>query len=137
MEGRKRFADIWLIDLGATYQMISRRELFHNYEPILGGSAYNCNDHALKIIGVGTVKLKMYDGTIKIVRDVRHMKGLKKNILSCRPLDNNASKIETHKGIMKLFHGALVVMKGEKNNIEFVYAEERDFVRSRNFCCLI
>ena len=75
---------------------------------------YSCNDHALEIIGVGTIKLKMYDVTIKVVRDVRHVKGLKKNLLSYGLLDNNASKIETRKGIMKVFHGALVVLKGEK-----------------------
>ncbi|KAE8725167.1 Eukaryotic translation initiation factor 3 subunit E [Hibiscus syriacus] len=79
-----------------------------------GGSVYSCNDHALEIIGMRTIKLKMYDGTIKVVRDVRHVKGLKKNLLSYGLLDNNASKIETRKGIMKVFRGALVVLKGEK-----------------------
>ncbi|KAE8698554.1 hypothetical protein F3Y22_tig00110597pilonHSYRG00393 [Hibiscus syriacus] len=82
VEGRKRFTDIWLIDSGATYHMISRREWFHHYEPVLGGSVYSCNDHSLEIVGVGTIKLKI--------------------------------KIETHKGIMKVFHEALVVLKGEK-----------------------
>ncbi|KAE8715084.1 1-phosphatidylinositol-3-phosphate 5-kinase FAB1B [Hibiscus syriacus] len=106
--------DIWLIDSGATYHMTSRREWFHHYEPVSGGSVYSCNDHALEIVGVGTIKLKMYDGTIKVVRDVRHVKGLKKNLLSYGLLDNNASKIETRKGIMKVFRGALVVLKGEK-----------------------
>ncbi|KAE8677858.1 cytochrome P450 71A9-like [Hibiscus syriacus] len=114
VEGRKRFADIWLIDSGAIYHMTSRREWFHHYEPVSGGSVYSCNDHALEIVGVGTIKLKMYDGTIKVVRDVRHVKGLKKNLLSYGLLDNNASKIETRKGIMKVFRGALVVLKGEK-----------------------
>ncbi|KAE8697637.1 putative tRNA ligase [Hibiscus syriacus] len=114
VEGRKRFADIWLIDSGATYHMTSRKEWFHHYEPVSGGFVYSCNDHALEIIGVGTIKLKMYDGTIKVVRDVRHVKGLKKNLLSYGLLDNNASKIETRKGIMKVFRGALVVLKGEK-----------------------
>ncbi|KAE8734764.1 hypothetical protein F3Y22_tig00000715pilonHSYRG00142 [Hibiscus syriacus] len=70
VEGRKRYADIWLIDSGATYHMTSRREWFHHYETISGGSVYSCNDHALEIIGVGTIKLKMYDETIKVVRDV-------------------------------------------------------------------
>ncbi|KAE8730652.1 putative galacturonosyltransferase 6 [Hibiscus syriacus] len=114
VEGRKRFTDIWLIDSGATYHMTSRREWFHHYEPVSGGSVYSCNDHALEIVGVGTIKLKMYDGTIKVVRDVRHVKGLKKNLLSYGLLDNNASKIETQKGIMKVFRGALVVLKCEK-----------------------
>ncbi|KAE8696710.1 Tyrosine decarboxylase 1 [Hibiscus syriacus] len=79
-----------------------------------GGSVYSCNDHTLEIVGVGTIKLKMYDGTIKVVRDVRHVKSLKKNLLSYGLLDNNESKIETRKGIMKVFRGALVVLKGEK-----------------------
>ncbi|KAE8710792.1 hypothetical protein F3Y22_tig00110319pilonHSYRG00355 [Hibiscus syriacus] len=114
VEGRKRYADIWLIDSGATYHMTSRREWFHHYKPVSGGYVHSCNDHALEIVGVGTIKLKMYDGTIKFVRDVRHVKGLKKNLLSYRLLDNNASKIETRKGIMKVFRGALVVLKGEK-----------------------
>ncbi|KAE8695131.1 hypothetical protein F3Y22_tig00110733pilonHSYRG00089 [Hibiscus syriacus] len=79
-----------------------------------GGCVYSCNDHALEIIGVGTIKLMMYDETVKVVRDVRHVKGQKKNLLSYGLLDNNASKIETRKGIMKVFRGALVVLKGEK-----------------------
>ncbi|KAE8703963.1 hypothetical protein F3Y22_tig00110462pilonHSYRG00425 [Hibiscus syriacus] len=82
VEGRKRYADIWLIDSGATYHMTSIREWFHHYEPVLGGSVYSCNDHALEIVGVGTIKLNI--------------------------------KIETQKGIMKVFPGALVVLKGEK-----------------------
>ncbi|KAE8688664.1 arginine/serine-rich protein 45-like [Hibiscus syriacus] len=111
VEGRKSYADIWLIDSGVTYHMTSRREWFHHYEPVLGGSVYSCNDHALEIVGVRTIKLKMYDGTIKVVRNV---KDLKKNLLSYGLLDNNASKIETRKGIMKVFRGALVVLKCEK-----------------------
>ncbi|KAE8698455.1 Detected protein of unknown function [Hibiscus syriacus] len=70
VEGRKRYTDIWLIDSGATYHMTSRREWFHHYEPVSGGSVYSYNDHASEIIGVGTIKLKMYDGIIKVVRDV-------------------------------------------------------------------
>ncbi|KAE8667838.1 hypothetical protein F3Y22_tig00112368pilonHSYRG00011 [Hibiscus syriacus] len=102
VKGRKRYADIWLIDSGATYHMTSRREWFHHYEPVSGGSVYSCNDYALEIIGVGTIKLKMYDGIIKVVRDVRHVKGLKKNLLSYRFLDNNASeKIATNLYMLK------------------------------------
>ncbi|KAE8678092.1 Nbs-lrr resistance protein [Hibiscus syriacus] len=69
VEDRKKFADIWLIDSGATYYMTSRREWFHHYESVSGGSVYSCNDHALDIVGVGTIKLKMYDEIIKVVRD--------------------------------------------------------------------
>ncbi|KAE8728736.1 Floral homeotic protein AGAMOUS [Hibiscus syriacus] len=74
VEGRKRFVDIRLIDSGAIYHMTSRGEWFHHYEPVSGGSVYSCNDQTLEIVGVGTIKLKIYDGAIKVVRDVRHVK---------------------------------------------------------------
>jgi hypothetical protein len=34
------------------------------------------HDHALEIAGIGTIKLKMYDGSIHTILEVRLMKGL-------------------------------------------------------------
>ncbi|GJS97042.1 hypothetical protein Tco_0804010 [Tanacetum coccineum] len=52
-EGRKRFADVWLFDMGATFHMTARIEWFHQYKPISGGGyVYSCNDHELKILGI-------------------------------------------------------------------------------------
>jgi hypothetical protein len=31
---------------------------------------FMCNDHALEIAGIGTIKLKMYDGSIRIISKV-------------------------------------------------------------------
>ena len=33
------------------------------------------NDHALEIVGVGTIKLKMYDGIVRTIQGVLHVKG--------------------------------------------------------------
>ena len=66
----------------ATWHMTPQREWFHQYEPISGGSVFMGDDHALEIAGIGTIKLKMYDGTIRTIQEVRHVKGLKKNLLS-------------------------------------------------------
>ena len=62
--------------------MTSKREWFHHYEPISGGSVFSYNDHALKIVGIGTIKLKMYDRIIRTIQEVRHVEDLKKNLLS-------------------------------------------------------
>ncbi|GJV43849.1 gag-pol polyprotein [Tanacetum coccineum] len=75
-EGRKRFTDVWLFDMGATFHMTARREWFHQYKLISGGeSVYNYNDHELKIIGIGIIMVKMHDGTVHTIRDVRHLNG--------------------------------------------------------------
>ncbi|CAN6886732.1 unnamed protein product, partial [Brassica oleracea] len=113
-ENRRRFADIWLFDSGATYHMTSRREWFHHYESISGGSVYSCNDHELKIVGTGSIQLKMYDGTVCTIHEVRHVEGLKKNLLSVGQLDDLGCKVEVQNGTLKVIRGALVLMKGEK-----------------------
>lgn len=40
------------------------------------------DDHALEIAGIGSIKLKMFNGTVRTIIEVRHVKGLKKNLLS-------------------------------------------------------
>ncbi|KAH9651797.1 Integrase catalytic domain-containing protein [Citrus sinensis] len=99
---------------GATWHMTSRREWFHTYEPISGGSVYMGNDHALEIAGIGTIKIKMFDGTIRTIGEVRHVNGLKKNLLSLGQIDNHGCKTHVENGIMKIVKAALVLMKAEK-----------------------
>ena len=36
------------------------------------------NNHVLKITGIGTIKIKMFDGTIRTIGEVRYVNGLKK-----------------------------------------------------------
>ena len=52
------------------------------YEPISRESVYTGDDHPLKIVGIGTIKIKMLDGIIRTIGEVRHVNDLKKNLLS-------------------------------------------------------
>ncbi|KAH9658914.1 retrovirus-related pol polyprotein from transposon TNT 1-94-like protein [Citrus sinensis] len=113
-ECSKRLSDVWLIDSGATWHMTSRREWFHTYEPISGGSVYMGDNHALEIVGIGTIKIKMFNGTIRTTGEVRHVNGLKKNLLSLGQMDSHRYKIHVENEIMKIVKGALVLMKAEK-----------------------
>ena len=72
------------------------------------------DDHALEIAGIGTIKLKMYDGMVRIIQEVQHVNGLKKNLLSLGQVDNSGCKTHIQDGIIKIVKGALVVMKSEK-----------------------
>ncbi|GJV19239.1 retrovirus-related pol polyprotein from transposon TNT 1-94 [Tanacetum coccineum] len=77
---------------------------------------YSCNDHELKIIGIGigSIMVKMHDGTVRTIRDVQHVEGLKKNLLSLGQLDDLGCKVEIQNKIMKIIKGARVLMRGEK-----------------------
>ena len=50
--------------------MTSNRKWFQQYEPNLGGYVFMRNDHALEILGICTIKLKTYDGTVRTIQKV-------------------------------------------------------------------
>ena len=77
--------------------MTSRREWFHQYEPVSRGLVYMGDNHALEIVGIGTIKIKMYDGIICTIQGVRHVTGLKKNLLSLGQLDDLGCKTRIEK----------------------------------------
>ena len=72
------------------------------------------NNHALKIAGIGTVKIKLHDGTVRTIQGVRHVYGLKKNLLSIGQLDDLSCSAHIQNGVMKIIKGALIVLKAEK-----------------------
>ena len=94
--------------------MTSRREWFHLYEPISRESVYMGDDHALKIIGICTINIKIFDGTICTIEDVQHINGLKKNLLFLGQMDSHRYKTHVENGIIKIVKSALVLMKAEK-----------------------
>jgi hypothetical protein len=72
------------------------------------------NDMVCKIVGIGTIKIKMHDGIVRTRIEVRHVPELKKNIISTSALDTIGCKIVQQNGVLTVIHGALVVMKGSK-----------------------
>ncbi|GJW41071.1 hypothetical protein Tco_0066916 [Tanacetum coccineum] len=71
------------------------------------------NDYELKIIGIGSIMVKMHDSTVRTIRDVRNVEGLKNNILSLEMLDDLGCKVEIQNKIMKIIKGTFVLMRGE------------------------
>ncbi|MCY6525143.1 GAG-pre-integrase domain-containing protein, partial [Actinobacillus pleuropneumoniae] len=54
------------------------------------------------------------DNTVRTLTSVKHVPDLKKNLISLGVLDSNGYKFTGQEGILKVFKGALVVMKAEK-----------------------
>ena len=53
-------------------------------------------------------------GTIYTIQKIRHVKGLKINLLSLGQLDSSGCKTHIQDGIIKIVKGALMVMNAEK-----------------------
>ena len=44
------------------------------------------------IVGIGSVQIKMFDGIVRTITDVRHVPGMKINLLSCSTFDRKGYK---------------------------------------------
>ena len=52
------------------------------------------NDATCKIVGIGTLNIKMWDGVTLTINDVRHISVLKKNLISLGTLDSKDCVIQ-------------------------------------------
>ena len=71
------------------------------------------NDSTCKMIRIGSVQIKMFDGVIQKLNDVRYVLDLKKN-LNLGALDASGYRIILEGGNLKVARGALVAIKGTR-----------------------
>ena len=77
----------WVLDSGCTYHMCPHKHLFSSYQPFEGGKVLMGNNASCKVIGIGSVRLKMSDGIIRELDNVRHILELKRNLISLSMFD--------------------------------------------------
>ena len=119
-EDKVRSNKEWILDSGCSYHMSPDRECFATYESFDGGVVLMGNNAACKVVGKGTVRIKMYDGIVRTLTDVRHVPDLKKNLISLGTLDSQGCKFSGEGGVLKISKGALVLMKACKSGSLYI-----------------
>ncbi|KAK4386032.1 Retrovirus-related Pol polyprotein from transposon TNT 1-94 [Sesamum angolense] len=76
---------------------------------------YLGDDRCCNIVGVGDVRIKIYDGTARTLSDVRHIPDLKRNLISLGTLHKNGfiPKADEDRETIRIVKSALTVMKGK------------------------
>lgn len=110
--------DNWILDSGCSYHMCPNRDWFTTYQSTDGGVVLMGNNMSCKVVGIGTVRIKMHDGIIRTLTGVRHVPDLKKNLISLGTLDFLGYKYSysAEGGVLRVSKGALIVIKGKLTN---------------------
>jgi len=69
------------------------------------------DDHTYRLVGKGTVRIRMYDGTLRELKKVRYIPRMTKNLISIRALEAEGLRGTLGEGILKMSSGSLVVLK--------------------------
>ncbi|KAK3040107.1 hypothetical protein RJ639_027833 [Escallonia herrerae] len=84
--------------------------------PFDGGKVLMENNVACKVVGICSIQIMMHDGIVKTLIYVRHVPELRKNLIYLGNLDFNGRSYRAAGGVIRIMKGALVVMKGLKQN---------------------
>ena len=96
--------------------MCPNRDWFTTCRSIDGDVVLIGNNMSCKVIGIDTVRIKIHDGVVRTLTEVRHILDLKKNLISLGILDSQGCKYSAEGGVLKVSRGALVVIKGKLVN---------------------
>ncbi|GJU74030.1 retrovirus-related pol polyprotein from transposon TNT 1-94 [Tanacetum coccineum] len=101
-----------------------------------GGHVFMGNDSPCKVVGIGTIRIKMHDGVVRTLTDVRHVPDLKKNLISLGVLDSKGFKYRSENGVLRVSKGALVVMKATKGTSSLYTLQGETIIGSDSVSCL-
>lgn len=70
------------------------------------------NDASCKLVGIGTIRIKMFDGIVRISEIMKQIPNLKRNLISLNTRVSRGYKYISEGRALKVSNGALVLIKG-------------------------
>ena len=74
------------------------------------------DDHPCIMEGVGTIQIKMFDGMVRKLKEVRYVPQLKRNLISVGALETLGLAVSIKEGVLKMTKGSMVVLKAVRRN---------------------
>ncbi|OMO50323.1 hypothetical protein CCACVL1_30507 [Corchorus capsularis] len=114
-EEKKDTRDMWVFDSACSEHICTKKEWFSKLEKC-DKPVYMANNGEEKIEGIGSVKLRLHDGSVKMLGNVRYVPNFTRNLISLGKLDSLGYGYSCQGGGLKITKGSMIVMKGVKNS---------------------
>ena len=74
------------------------------------------DNHPCKVAGIGTVRVRMFDGIVRTLTNVKHIPELEKNLVSLGYLERSGYSFSSRarSRVPNISNGAMVVMRGRR-----------------------
>ncbi|GKA88836.1 retrovirus-related pol polyprotein from transposon TNT 1-94 [Tanacetum coccineum] len=112
----ERFLE-WIMDSGGSYHMTPRRDFLFDFKEFNGGTVLLGDNRACAIMGTGKVRVQMKDGSSFVLKNVRYIPELKRNLISLGTLDREGHTVKLQNGRVKVIKGSYGYSSGtDKEN---------------------
>nr|GEU66016.1 retrovirus-related Pol polyprotein from transposon TNT 1-94 [Tanacetum cinerariifolium] len=116
-------------DVKSTF--LSKQKFDDDVEPESGegqvarGRSSDRGNHSLcYVVRKGNIQVKRHNGVVRTITGVRHIPDFKRNLISLSTLEANGCKYSGEDGVMKVFMGALVLMKAIQSGGLYVLQDD-------------
>ena len=82
-----KVCDAWILDSGCSFHMCPERKYFDTNRACDDGTILIGNGSASRVVGISTVKMKMFDGIVRTLANVKHVTRLRRLLISLGVLD--------------------------------------------------
>ncbi|GJU02589.1 zinc finger, CCHC-type containing protein [Tanacetum coccineum] len=106
----------WIMDLGGSYHMTPRLDLFFDYLECDGGRVLLGDNRECKIRGIGKVRVQLKAGSSFLLHNVRYIPELKRNLISLGTLKKEGYTVKLQSGKIKVINGSRVVLSGTRRD---------------------
>ena len=81
----------------------------------MNGTVLMGNDHPYQVVGIGSVRIRMFDGVVRTLTNVRYIPEMKKNLISLGVLDSNGHRWSVADGVLQVKARDKAILKGNKH----------------------
>ena len=74
------------------------------------------DDHPCIMEGVGTIQIKIFDGMVRELKEVRYVPQLKRNLISVGALESLGLVVSIKEGVLRMTKGSMGVLKADRRN---------------------
>ena len=97
-------------DIGATYHLCHIKEWFTDFHNLESSVVVMGNDQLCRTIGIGIIRLKIFDRMVRKLKEIRFVLVLRKTLISAGALEAKIYKVTIEDDTMKFTHGAMVIL---------------------------
>ncbi|XP_038904482.1 uncharacterized protein LOC120090851 [Benincasa hispida] len=106
-EGSDKNLD-WVLDSRCSFHMTPHKDWLSTYRDLDGGSVYMGNNNSCPVVGISSVSLKLEDRSVKLLRNVRHVPKLKRNLISLGMCDSIDCEYRGKEGYCEVLKNSFV-----------------------------
>ncbi|WRX29262.1 zinc finger protein [Theobroma cacao] len=106
----------WYLDSASATHICYQKDCFDLLQEGVAGNLTLGNKSIVKVMGLGVVKIKMFDGVVHSLGGVTYVPKMRKNLVSLSLLDSKRYGYSACDGVIKVTQGDMVLMRGNLHN---------------------